>query len=260
MSVIPSVLCIIVIAAVVGILYWRHVSDTQIIRGTEASTSDIIQFTPEFDATKYWRSWLGVLVACAMSILIVHLRFPNTLWRDQVWLGLQVGILPGWLIGGTWHLCSIKPTPKISSKNLLIFLSLLSCLTGIGVFHSIPKLREQEKQVSLIHSLGKDDILQANIVIEPANEITITTPNSLDAFKKLLSDAKLSAASKRMSLKKKLKIEVKTSSGNFTYDAFVVNNQPNDIMLKITTRGKDYVICLPGLKRWLDENILNKKK
>jgi len=255
----PFIIMMIVIAFVMAILYWRLVFDTRIIEDSSYSPFDLGQHSRDFDITKYWRVWLVVLICFVITVVIVYFQFLNTYWRDQLWLAAQIGIFPGWLIGGAWHLLANKPTPKIKLRNFFVVVGLFSIFTVVGISHSIPLLRSQREQIGIVHSLSADNISRVDILIDDAKTIGITESIRIEFFKKLLAHAKLTVWDMDKSASLVLQIEIHSDGNVLIYNALTPTSNPDDIVLKPLEKGADVAICIPGLKLWLDEHILNKK-
>lgn len=218
----------------------------------------------DVDPRKCWRFILSVLIVCSISLLIVHLKFPDTKWRDQAFVVGGLGVLPGLLAGAVWQLMAhesfSRDLPRHLQRGILTvgFGSLL-VLMAVLLSDAIPELQQQQlsfDQLKSIRSLASGDISQVDIILEPTRSITVTDPVKIESFKKFLRTAKRGGNGDL----KNLQIQVHADGNSFTYDTFVAPHYPDDIMLKFSISKNDRWIRLPGLKRWLDENILNKQK
>lgn len=111
-------------------------------------------------------------------------------------------------------------------------------------------------QLKSIHSLASRDIILVNVTFDEVKSISLRTPQTTEALKEFLVSAKTCGRNKGI---EQLRIEVCTKEGSFSYEAFVPTGNEEDIILKFRETGDYGGISIPGLKRWLDENILNKE-
>lgn len=214
--------------------------------------------SPEsFDPSEYQGIVTSVLLSLVIVILIFRLRFPKSLWSDILLLSGPIGFLVGLLVGIVWQLCVGKTIPKLFRKGLLIsgLLALLSAASTAR--NTLSMLKEQQKRINVINSFSTRDISRANIKFDRAKTLSVTDAKELKSFKGFLADAKLCAVSKKADLEN-LQIEIHSGGEGFAYEAAVSAERPDDVLLKFSAGQKGCWICLPGLKRWLDENVLNK--
>ena len=140
---------------------------------------------------------------------------------------------------------------------------IFSSLTVGGVYYGIATLQRPQKQLNFrqlrfIHSLSDSDIWQVDVELEQADSVSVTKFGQVESFKKFLADAKV-CGPVDVDNSEKVRIEIRTSDGGFRYEAFVPVGNQDDILLRLSAGPENSWIRLPGLKRWLDENILNKE-
>ena len=156
------------------------------------------------------------------------------------------------------------------SFSILIVI-IVACIIGLSIRHYtlsavanitrrlLGKLDQKHpfltNQIESVRSLANSDIMSVNVVFDRGGSISLQKPQSIGAFKRFLISAEISDVDYEDEVER-LEIQIYTLNDSFTYDAFVAPSYPDDVMLKFS-KGKNYRwICLPGLKRWLDENIL----
>ena len=122
---------------VVCIVYWpiefhrlMYLERTKII--TDAS--DV--------APSRWRIFLVVLIALVVTGLALYLSFPKAHVFFLIPVAGAICILPGWLIGGLWHLWAVNPTTRIDWRPFLWWLSLLAWATYLGLRQGLPLLQQ----------------------------------------------------------------------------------------------------------------------
>jgi hypothetical protein len=196
---------------------------------------------------------------CA-AILIFLLWFPHGIWDDILMLSVPIGFFLGLILGVVWHLFIRKRIYKPFAKGLAVlglffFLFMVATTKPLFVL-----LTEQNRQMSSIRSLSKANILQADFIFDSGDRIVLTDNESIKAVKGFLADAKISKLKRKSVDTRNAKVEIKTSKDSFAYEAYLLSNHPNDIGIKISENADIYLVHLAGLKRWLDENILNKKE
>jgi len=113
------------------------------------------------------------------------------------------------------------------------------------------------KQVKFISSLTHKDITSVGVTPDSGVTVMLQNPSLIDAFKKFLAGTLTFAQEQEA---EQLRIQIHTHDNSFSYGAFVPAGNKDDVILKFTECGDYGGVCLPGLKRWLDENILNKKE
>ncbi len=219
--------------------------------------------SPESFNPGEYRAIVLSIIACITAMLsIFRLWFPYTLWGNIVQLSLPIGLFLGLLLGIGWHLCIRKSIPKLFGKALTIvgiLVLLMAVSTIANIKSALSLLSEQNKQMSSVRSLTRANILQADFVFDPGDKISLKDTDSIKAIKDFFADAKISKL-KKISGARNVKIEIKTDEKSFIYEAYLLNNRQNDIGIKVSENEGTRFIHLPGLKRWLDENILNKKE
>ena len=201
-------------------------------------------------------------VLSGITLLIVHLNFPDTRWKDQILVGVGIGLLPGLLIGWAWQLIAHKALCNYLRRYVVIAVFFSAAFfSGIFASSMLSELNREQmvtKQITSIHSLANRDIRRIDIKFESSQIIHISGTKHIELLKNILAGAESSHLNQENG-SKNLKIEIHTDTGDMVYDAFIIENDQDNIMLKTSKKGVNIVICLPGLKRWLDENVLNKR-
>lgn len=173
----------------------------------------------------------------------------------------------------------VHPLPmRIRVPLLLLFIIVLWPLAyflHIGIRRSLSKrlhkklgIDEQEwekapvryfflrKQVKLVHSLTRKDIISVDVTVDSGVTARLQNPSVIGVFKKFLTGT-LTFAQEQQA--EQLRIQIHTHKGIFSYEAFVPISNIDDIILRFPECGDYGGIRLPGLKHWLDENVLNKE-
>ncbi len=138
----------------------------------------------------------------------------------------------------------------------------------IGVFFFIIYLRGQSLQktwdsfssttkqkklrIDSLHKLSERDINSILIQHSQGKYIEIREPDKIQGFKNILQDAKVDKI-KYAYIPERAKIKVLASSDEITLDAFVLSSESTDVFLELLPEYPKFVICLPGLKNWLNK-------
>ena len=210
-----------------------------------------------------WRFILCGSILSGATLLITHLNFPDTRWNNQVWLGVGIGLLPGLLIGWIWQLIIHEALSSYLRRYVLIA-TLFSAAFFLSVFGSnmFSELNQEQfriEQMKLIHSLANRNIWEVSIKFESSETVNIRDREHIESLKEFFADAKLFHLT-REDDPENFKIEIHTDIEDIAYDAFIPRSYQDDIALQAIAGEYDTYFRLPGLKRWLDENILNKEK
>lgn len=113
------------------------------------------------------------------------------------------------------------------------------------------------KQIKLLRSLTRKDITSVNITLDTGATARLQNLSLIKAFKKFLAGTLTFTQEQEV---EQLSIQIHTRDDSFSYSAFVPAGNKDDVILKFPESGDYGGIRLPGLKRWLDENALNKEK
>lgn len=113
------------------------------------------------------------------------------------------------------------------------------------------------KQIKLLRSLTRKDITSVNITLDTGATAGLQNLSLIEAFKKFLAGTLTFAQEQEA---EQLRLQIHTRDGSFSYSAFVPADNKDDVILRFPECGDYGGIRLPGLKRWLDENALNKEK
>jgi hypothetical protein len=138
----------------------------------------------------------------------------------------------------------------------------------IGVFFFIIYLRGQSLQktwdsissvakrkklrIDSLHELGKRDINSVLIQYSQGKYIEIRKPNKIQGVKNILQDAKVGKI-KYAYIPEMMKIKILASGDEIIIDAFVLPSESTDVFLELLPEYPKYVVCLPGLKSWLNK-------
>lgn len=209
-----------------------------------------------------WPPILGVLITFCIACFVVFILFPNSFWSDIFRLCGPFSLAVGLLVGFVWHPRMAEEVHKWYWTNFVVYEYAALLMMGVyapGALKSISVTYEQQKHIDFFHSLNSGDISQIIFAYEPDDSITITNMDKINEFADFLNNAKLIKLDESKNAKQ-IRISIDTKEGLFDYKAFVPFNKKEDIFLEPSSNGSDICIRLPGLKRWLDQNILKKKK
>jgi hypothetical protein len=125
---------------------------------------------------------------------------------------------------------------------------------------SISSVAKRKKlRIDSIRNLSERDINSVLVQYQHEEYIEIREPSRIREFKSILKDAKVGKI-KYAYIPEKVKIKVLASGDEIICDAFVLPSEDTDVFLELLPEYPKFVICLPGLKSWLDENVSSKKK
>lgn len=211
-----------------------------------------------FALKEHWQIWITGLVGWVTAAIVVHIAFPYSRLSLQISLAGALGCLPGILLGCGWYVMSKEGILKVRFKGLFPLVFGTAIGVGIGTFLTIPLLQKQQKELGIVTSFNKGDILQVDVNFPGLRKANITNSDDIKAIKRLFANAAIYYGELNSDMPT---VQIKIQSGNnsFEYEGFAIED---DVILKIPKLGKllgdKYGIRLPGLKHWLDENILNK--
>jgi hypothetical protein len=119
-----------------------------------------------------------------------------------------------------------------------------------------------KKHSELIRSLSRTHISSVDIAFATSANARIQEPQLIASFKKYLSGTMVrlslpDAISKYGDQVQELTLQIQTEEGTVSYAGIVHPKCPDDIILIPPERNDCGGIHLAGLKRWLDENVLN---
>ncbi len=217
------------------------------------------------DPRKYWRFILSIFATCVVSFLIFHFRFPdvNIKVQDQAWLIAGTGVLPGLIVGTIWQIISHESLSSYMWRGVgIVGFGSFLILASVFLSDEIPHLKMGQlcaERLNSIRALSKGHISQIDVMFGGTKEINIKNPDKIETFKNFLANAIITSIDKNPDLQSS-RIQIYQNKDVFTYYTFVTAANPEDIMLSFSEEGTDVAFCLPGLKRWLDENILSKEK
>jgi hypothetical protein len=204
---------------------------------------------------------LIVLIVGSLLCLAVYRFykiFPTLLDR---W-GLLAFVICGILFVGCWILYNIA-----TKRKWIWLLEFLHWSPSALAFFDrkrvlFPEARaflENEKEV--LRQLTHSEVAFVNITFDSGSNVRIEKPELILTFKKYLPgylvhlslpDAVLEYGNKAQ----QLRLEIHTVEDTLTYSGFIEPKGSGEIILSLP-EGNDYGgICLHGLKRWLDEDVL----
>jgi len=118
---------------------------------------------------------------------------------------------------------------------------------------SISLVAKQKKlRIDSLHKLSEPDINNILIQYSQGKYIEIREPDKIQGFKNILQDAKVGKI-KYAYIPERVKIKVLVSGDEITLDAFVLSSESTDVFLELLPEYPKFVICLPGLKSWLNK-------
>jgi hypothetical protein len=107
-------------------------------------------------------------------------------------------------------------------------------------------------KIDSLHSLGERDIDCVGIKYRQEKYVEVKEPNKIQGFKDILKDAKVCKI-KYAYIPEMVKIKVQASGDEVICDAFVLPSESTDVFLELLPEYHEFIICLPGLKSWLNE-------
>jgi hypothetical protein len=141
---------------------------------------------------------------------------------------------------------------------LIAFWFYLIYLRGKSLQHtwdSIITAGKQKKQkIDSLHNLSESDIDSIGIEYPHGKYLEIREPSRIREFKNILKESKISKI-KYAYIPEFLKIKIQTRDKETICDAFVLASESTDAFLELLPEYRKYVICMSGLKSWIDENI-----
>ena len=214
----------------------------------------------------FWQLIPGVLITFCIACFVVRVLFPNSFWSDVFILCGPFSFAVGFLVGFFWP-------PRIAEEEvrkwywleLVLFECAALLVTGASAPHALKSLKstsityKRQQHIDFFHSLNSGDISQIIFAYEPDDSVTITNMDKIDEFADFLNHARI-AYLDESKIAEQIRISIDTKQGLFDYKAFVLFNKKEDIFLDPSSNRSDICIRLPGLKRWLDQNILKKEK
>ncbi|MGD0078120.1 MAG: hypothetical protein ABSB91_05785 [Sedimentisphaerales bacterium] len=113
-------------------------------------------------------------------------------------------------------------------------------------------VKRKKLKIDSIRNLSERDINSVLIQYQQEKYVEIREPNKILGFKNILKDAKV-AKIKYSYIPESVKIKVLASGDEIILDAFVLSSEDTDVFLELLPEYRKYVICLPGLKSWLNK-------
>jgi hypothetical protein len=112
--------------------------------------------------------------------------------------------------------------------------------------------KRKKLRIDSVHNLSERDINNVLVQYQQEEYIEIKEPNKIRGFKNILKDAKVGKL-KYTYIPERVKIKMRASGDEIICDAFVLPSESTDVFLELLPEYPKYVICLPGLKSWLNE-------
>ena len=113
-------------------------------------------------------------------------------------------------------------------------------------------VKRKKMRIDSVHNLSERDISSVLVQYQQEEYIEIREPNKIQGFKNILKDAKIGKI-KYAYIPERVKIKVLASGDEIILDAFVLSSESTDVFLELLPEYPEYVICLPGLKSWLNK-------
>jgi hypothetical protein len=214
-----------------------------------------------FALREHWRIWTTGLVGWVVVMLIMLLVFPHDRLKSQISLAGVFGCFPGILFGCGWYVMSKGGLLTIRLKGLFPLVLGTAMGIGLGVF-GIIMVQKQQEALRFAQSFSNKDILQVDADLGKLGKAAIVKSNQIEAIKSMFADAEIYYGRRNADIPT-VQIKIQSGGNIFEYEGFTPMDNGDDVILKIPALGRigdRYGIRLPGLKRWLDENILSKQK
>ncbi len=112
------------------------------------------------------------------------------------------------------------------------------------------------KQLKILRSLARREITSVEVTSGNGVKASSQNPSVVSTFSKFLSGTLVFALDHAV---EQLSIRIRVEKDDLSYEAFVPAGNRDDLILKFRESGDYGGIRLPGLKHWLDENVLNKR-
>jgi len=148
---------------------------------------------------------------------------------------------------------------KVCFKGISLLVFGIAVGVGIGTFVTIPLLQKQQKELCVVRSFSNRDILQVDVNSQELRRASITNSDDIEAIKRLFAEAEIYYGVRSVDMPT-VRIKIQSRNNTFESEGFTTAGNGDDVILKVPKLGDKYGIRLPGLKRWLDENILSKQK
>ncbi|MGA2172417.1 MAG: hypothetical protein ABSG82_05320 [Sedimentisphaerales bacterium] len=113
-------------------------------------------------------------------------------------------------------------------------------------------VKRKRLRINSIRNLSERDINSVLVQYQQEEYIEISEPNKIQRFKNILKDAKI-CKMKYAYIPERVKIKVQASGDEIICDAFVLPSESTDVFLELLPEYPKFVICLPGLKSWLNK-------
>ncbi|MDD5063527.1 MAG: hypothetical protein PHQ35_02050 [Phycisphaerae bacterium] len=244
-----------VVVALIGIHFFGYTFCRYGIAGDEKYM--------RFALREHWRIWTTGLVGWVIAAIAVYLAFPYSRLSLQISLAGALGCFPGILLGCGWYVISKRRILKVRFKGIVGLVFGTAIGVGVCTFLAIPLFQKQQKELLVVQSFSKRDILQVDVDFQGLKRASITNLDDLNAIKSLFADAEIYYEELKSDMPT-VQIKIQSRDNTFEYEGFTVAGNEDDVILKIPKLGKllgdKYGIRLPGLKRWLDDNVLKKQK
>jgi len=136
----------------------------------------------------------------------------------------------------------------------MIFLVYLKGRLLQGMWDSVSSvLKVKRTKLDSLHQLSEREI--ESVLVEKGRDkyIEIRDSSKIRNFKNALKNAKIRKI-KYAYTPDRVKIKIRESGNEISYDALVLPTENKDAFLELIPEYPKYLICLPNLKRWLDEN------
>ena len=113
------------------------------------------------------------------------------------------------------------------------------------------------RQLKILRSLAKREITSVEVTSGNGVKASSQNPSVVSTFSKFLSGTLVFTLDHAV---EQLSIRIRVEKDDLSYEAFVPAGNRGDLILKFRESGDYGGIRLPGLKRWLDRNFLNKER
>jgi hypothetical protein len=143
-----------------------------------------------------------------------------------------------------------------SSILLIIIFLYLVYLRGKSLQHTWDSIftvvKQKKEKIDSLHNLGESDINTIGVEYHQGKYVEIRETGKIQKFKNVLKEAKIRKI-KYAYIPERVKIKVRTSSNEVIYNAFVLPSESTDVFIELLPEYSKFVICLSGLKSWLNE-------
>ena len=120
-------------------------------------------------------------------------------------------------------------------------------------------VRQKRQKMESVRQLSNGHISSVCVKFAHRKGVDITNAEKIQEFKNCLSYARICKI-KDKDIPERLELVVNTAKGGVRYDTFLSGFEKTDAFFELLPGYDKYAVRLPGLKCWLDENVLSKQK